>query len=242
MRDAPRDRQYLRAVLDRDRRAAAAREAADPRRPPRPRGRAGRPPNDALHLEPLKADEAANVVLHPLFLLARHLLSTQSLARAADVSSEPLNPRSARPQFGRTGGQPPRREGRRPPARRLRNVGFSACSGTRGPGLEKQGAGSRSCERPRHNGDAGGPGRPSRLRSETAGLLTRLSTASRRAVNRSPKASMFLRGGSSIPRRPTLARRPAPAAEPRAGTQPCARRLAGPFENLHCVGTSNTCR
>jgi hypothetical protein len=43
--------------------------------------------NNALHLEPLQADEAANVVLHPLFLLAPQFMTTQSLEGAADVSS-----------------------------------------------------------------------------------------------------------------------------------------------------------
>jgi hypothetical protein len=41
--------------------------------------------DNPLHLEPLKAAEAANVVLHPLFLLAPRSLTTRSLKRAADV-------------------------------------------------------------------------------------------------------------------------------------------------------------
>jgi hypothetical protein len=43
--------------------------------------------SSALHLEPLKTDEAANVVPHPLFLLAPRSMTTQSLVRAADASS-----------------------------------------------------------------------------------------------------------------------------------------------------------
>jgi hypothetical protein len=63
------------------------------------------------HLEPLKTDEAPNVVLHPLFLLAPRSMTTQSLVRAADASSYALNPApSARPQLRLSGfrgvGQP----------------------------------------------------------------------------------------------------------------------------------------
>jgi hypothetical protein len=42
---------------------------------------------DASHLEALQADEAAKVVLHPLFLLVPRSSITQSLVRAADVFS-----------------------------------------------------------------------------------------------------------------------------------------------------------
>ena len=42
---------------------------------------------DAPYLEPLHADEAANVVLHPLFLLVPRSMTTRSLKGAADVSS-----------------------------------------------------------------------------------------------------------------------------------------------------------
>src|SRR5919199_3177331 len=55
-------------------------------RPARPRGRAGGDPRRGLHLEAVQADEAANVALHPLFLLAPRFTITQSLVRAADVS------------------------------------------------------------------------------------------------------------------------------------------------------------
>ena len=41
----------------------------------------------SLHLDPLNTDEVANVVLHPLFLRAPRSMATQSLVRAADVSS-----------------------------------------------------------------------------------------------------------------------------------------------------------
>jgi hypothetical protein len=39
-----------------------------------------------LYLEPLQTDDAANVVPHPLFLLAPRSMTTQSLRGAADVS------------------------------------------------------------------------------------------------------------------------------------------------------------
>jgi hypothetical protein len=45
------------------------------------------PLDHALYLEALQADEAANVVLHPLFLLAPQFMTTRSLEGAADVSS-----------------------------------------------------------------------------------------------------------------------------------------------------------
>ena len=53
-------------------------------RPARPRGRAGGDPRRGLHLEAVQADEAANVALHPLFLLAPRFTITQSLVRAAE--------------------------------------------------------------------------------------------------------------------------------------------------------------
>jgi hypothetical protein len=43
--------------------------------------------HDALYLEALQADEAANVVPHPLFLPAPQFMTTRSLEGAADVSS-----------------------------------------------------------------------------------------------------------------------------------------------------------
>src|SRR5919199_3882311 len=48
--------------------------------------------DEGLHLEAVQADEAANVALHPLFLLAPRFTIPQSLVRAADVSSYALNP------------------------------------------------------------------------------------------------------------------------------------------------------
>jgi hypothetical protein len=56
--------------------------------------------DDALHLESIKADEAASVFLHPLFLLAAQFMTTRSLVRAAEVSCA-LNPLAARPAFQR---------------------------------------------------------------------------------------------------------------------------------------------
>ncbi len=54
---------------------------------------------DARHFEAVQADEAAKVLLHPLFLLAPQYMTTQSVEGAADVSSYALNPgRSARPE------------------------------------------------------------------------------------------------------------------------------------------------
>jgi hypothetical protein len=47
----------------------------------------------ALHLEPLQTDEVANVVLHPLFLLAPRSMTTRSLKGAADISSLAPQPR-----------------------------------------------------------------------------------------------------------------------------------------------------
>ena len=43
--------------------------------------------DDALHPESVQADETANVILHPLFLLTPRFQTTQSLVRAADVLS-----------------------------------------------------------------------------------------------------------------------------------------------------------
>jgi hypothetical protein len=83
IRDAPRDRQiadpHHRAVLDVDGRAAAAGAAAGTRDQLDLEVEPVAPLNDALHLEPLKADEAANVVLQPLFLLAPQFMTIRSL-------------------------------------------------------------------------------------------------------------------------------------------------------------------
>jgi hypothetical protein len=48
--------------------------------------------DNALHLEPLQTDKAANVVPHPLFLLAPRSMTTRSLKGAADVSSPSPSP------------------------------------------------------------------------------------------------------------------------------------------------------
>jgi hypothetical protein len=53
------------------------------------------PFDDAVDPEAIQADEAANVILHPLFLLTPRFRTTQSLLRAADVflsgSHSPVN-------------------------------------------------------------------------------------------------------------------------------------------------------
>jgi hypothetical protein len=78
---------HPRAVLDLERRAPAARAAASARDQLDLEVEPVALLDHSLHLEPLKADEAANVVPHPLFLLAPQFMTTQSLERAADVSS-----------------------------------------------------------------------------------------------------------------------------------------------------------
>jgi hypothetical protein len=87
----PRDRQvahpHNRALLDLQRRAPAARTAATARDQLDLEVEPVALLDHARHLEPLQADEAAKVVLHTLFLLAPRSMTTQSLVRAADVSS-----------------------------------------------------------------------------------------------------------------------------------------------------------
>ena len=65
---------------------------------------------DRRHPEPLQSEEPAKLLAHPLFLPAPRSMTTQKLARTADVSSYALNPaRSARPEkcttLGRVGGR-----------------------------------------------------------------------------------------------------------------------------------------
>src|SRR5439155_19133494 len=56
------------------------------------------PLRDRRHDEPLESEEPAKLLVHPLFLPAPRSMTTQKLARTADVSSYALNPaRSARP-------------------------------------------------------------------------------------------------------------------------------------------------
>src|SRR5438034_5544511 len=58
------------------------------------------PLRDRRHDEPLESEERAKLLVHPLFLPAPRSMTTQKLARAADVSSYALNPaRSARPEL-----------------------------------------------------------------------------------------------------------------------------------------------
>jgi hypothetical protein len=81
-----------RALLDLDRRAAAPGAAAGTRDQLELEVEPAAHLNDALHLEPLEPDEAANVVVHPLFLLAPQFMTTRSLEGAADVSIRPSTP------------------------------------------------------------------------------------------------------------------------------------------------------
>src|SRR4051794_39236564 len=56
------------------------------------------PLRDRRHDQPLESEEPAKLLVHPLFLPAPRSMTTQKLARTADVSSYALNPaRSARP-------------------------------------------------------------------------------------------------------------------------------------------------
>ena len=91
MGHAPGDRQvahpHPRAVLDLERRAAAARAAAGPRGQLDLEVEPVAHLDHALHLEPFQPDETGKVVLHPLFLLAPRSMTTQSLKGTADVSS-----------------------------------------------------------------------------------------------------------------------------------------------------------
>ena len=50
------------------------------------------PLRDRRHREPLESEEPAKLLEHPLFLPAPRSMTTQKLARAADVSSYPLIP------------------------------------------------------------------------------------------------------------------------------------------------------
>jgi hypothetical protein len=88
--DPPGDRQiahpHHRSLLDSDRRATAIGAATGTGDQLDLEVEPVAQLNHALHLEPLKPDEAANVVPHPLFLLAPRSMTTQSLVRAADVS------------------------------------------------------------------------------------------------------------------------------------------------------------
>jgi hypothetical protein len=83
MRHAARDRPvahpHHRTLLDLQRRAAAARAAAGPRDQLDLEVEPVALLDYALHPEPLETDDAANVVLHPLFLLAPRSMTTRSL-------------------------------------------------------------------------------------------------------------------------------------------------------------------
>jgi hypothetical protein len=91
MGHASRDRQvahpHPRSLLDLQRRAPAVGAAAGPRDQLDLEVEPVAPLDYALHLEPLKTDEATNVVPHPLFPLAPRAMTTRSLKGAADVSS-----------------------------------------------------------------------------------------------------------------------------------------------------------
>jgi hypothetical protein len=91
MGHAPRQRQvahpYPRAVLNIERGAPAARAAAGARDQLDLEDEPVAQLNNPRHLEPLKADEATNVVPHPLFLPAPQFMTTRSLEGAANVSS-----------------------------------------------------------------------------------------------------------------------------------------------------------
>ena len=50
------------------------------------------PLRDQRHREPLESEEPAKLLLHPLFLPAPRSMTTQKLARTADVPSYALNP------------------------------------------------------------------------------------------------------------------------------------------------------
>lgn len=91
MGHAARQRQvahpHPRALLDVDRRPPAAGAAARPRDQLDLEVEPVANLDHTLHLEPVQADEAAKVTLHPLFLLAPRSMTTRSLKGAADVSS-----------------------------------------------------------------------------------------------------------------------------------------------------------
>jgi hypothetical protein len=80
------------AVLDLERRPRVARAAAGTRDQLDLQVELVALLEHALDVAPLQADEAAYVVLHPLFLLAPRSMTTQSLVRAADVSIRPSIP------------------------------------------------------------------------------------------------------------------------------------------------------
>jgi hypothetical protein len=88
---APRQRQVAHAhpgaILDVDRAAPAARATPGERDQLDLEVEPVAPLDNALHLKALETDEAAKVILHPLLLLAPRSMTTQSLVRAADVSS-----------------------------------------------------------------------------------------------------------------------------------------------------------
>jgi hypothetical protein len=93
MSDPPGDRQvahpHHRSLLHVKRRAPAIGAATGARGQLDIEVEPAAPLDNALHLEPLKANEAANVVLHPLFLPAPQFTTTRSLEGAADVSIPP---------------------------------------------------------------------------------------------------------------------------------------------------------
>jgi hypothetical protein len=113
MGHAPRQLQVAhpqpRAVLDVERGAPAARATAGARDQLDLEVELVALLDHALHLEPLKADEAAKVIPHPLFLLAPRSMTTQSLKVTADVSflapqPRPLSKTRKVVHWGRAGG------------------------------------------------------------------------------------------------------------------------------------------